>query len=134
MKRIFIYSSRSLFSQGIKNLLDAEPGLEIVGWETDPEKALRCIGEVKPDVVLLVTRSTSTRLWLDGQRFLRAGVKAKIVEVSLDDSNVCVYRGEQQTVTQVGDLVRIIEQSFTVSPGLLHETRPPEEMGEDGGQ
>lgn len=128
MKRIFIYSSRSLFGQGIKSLLDAEPKLDVVGWETELDEAIRHIQDSQPDVVLLLTQSSSDCNLSDGQRFLRAGIKAKIVELNLEDSNVCVYRGEQQTVKEVDELVRIIEQSLTLSPKLLDETEQSREQ------
>ncbi len=121
MKRIFIYSNRSLFGQGIKNLLDAEPKLDVVGWETELEEAVRCVQNLQPDVVLILTQCSSPHVLSDGQRFLRAGVETKIVELSLEDSNAYVYRSEQQPVHEVSELIRIIEQSLN-SPRLLNDT------------
>jgi DNA-binding NarL/FixJ family response regulator len=113
MKRVFIYSSRSLFSSGIKNLLDAEPELAVVGWETEGDEAVSRIQEMKPDVILVVTKGSPDCPMSDGQRFLRTGVKAKIVELNLEDSNVCVYSGEQFTIQEVADLARAIKAPVT---------------------
>ncbi len=75
MKRIFICSPRSMFSQGLEKLLDEEPGIEVVGWESRPEEAIRCIKEVQPDVVLFVTSVQARPTGLDGQCLMREGIK-----------------------------------------------------------
>lgn len=116
MKRVFIYSSRSLFSQGIKNLLDGEPELDVIGWETDYEEAISRVQTLHPDAILIVTKGASTCLQPEGQRFLQVGGKARIVELSLEDSRMQVYSGEQLTITEVKDLVRVIEDPIPLSP------------------
>lgn len=110
MARVFICSSRSLFSEGVKALLDAEPELEVVGWEVDIEVAIHQILDLQPDAVLLITNSSLSQPMNSGQQFLRAGVTAKIVELDLDDSSVCIYQGAQQPIKATGDLVHAIER------------------------
>jgi len=51
--RVFVLSGPSLFGNGIEGLLCEEPGLEIVGRETDPGQAVRPIRESHPDVIIL---------------------------------------------------------------------------------
>jgi len=123
-KTIFICSNRSLFSEGIKTLLDEQPDLVVTGWECDPDRALRRIREIQPDVVLLVN-SGNKRSCIDGKGLLQAGVKAVIVELNLNDSRVVVYRGELQTVEGVGDLVRVVE-------GFLKCSQEPAPGGGEG--
>lgn len=113
MSRVFIYSTRSLFSQGIKTLLDAEPELDVIGWETDAEEAAGRIEQMKPDAILVITRDSSSGLSSDEQLFLRAGGKVKIIELNVENSNVRVYCGEQLTITEVGELVNAIEEPVT---------------------
>ena len=110
MKRVFIYSNRTLFSSGIKNLLDAEPELAVIGWETDQEKAVERIQEMQPDAILVVTDQRLVRLSPAGRTtFLEEiGGKGKIVELSLEDGNAYVYSGEEFRIEEVGDLVRRI--------------------------
>ncbi|MBZ0310300.1 MAG: hypothetical protein K8I82_29840 [Anaerolineae bacterium] len=108
MKRVFIYSDGSLFSSGIKNLLDAQAELRVIGWETDLEAAIRQIQETHPDAILVITKGSSDCFMSEGQCFLRAGGKAKIVELNLENSNVCIYSGEQLTIKEIGDLVKVI--------------------------
>ncbi len=117
MKRVFIYSSRSLFSQGIKSLLDGQTQLDVVGWETDPDEAIRQIQAVQPDTILIVTRGASTCLLPEAQRLLSAGGRTLIVEVSLEDNRVCLFYGEQFTILGVGDLVKAIVEPFSTCEG-----------------
>jgi len=42
MKHVFVLSSHPLFGQGVESLLRQEKGLEIVGRETDVDKAIEC--------------------------------------------------------------------------------------------
>lgn len=108
MKRVFIFSGRTLFSSGIKNLLDAEPELTVIGWETELEEAVKQIQNMQPDSILIITKCLSDCFMADGQHLMKAARKAKIVELNLENNNVCVYSGEQFTIKEVGDLVRVI--------------------------
>ncbi len=116
LKRVFICSRRSLFSSGIKHLLDAEPELEVVGWEADVEEASKGIQAMEPDAILIVAEGSSECLMSQRQCFLRAEGKTRIIEMSLQDRKVYVYTAEQLTIKEVGDLVRVIEGPVTVVP------------------
>ena len=116
MKRIFIYSARSLFSQGIKTLLDAQPELEVIGWETTLEEASQRVQQLQPDAILLVKKGSLSPGLSEGEHLLRASGRATIVELNLEDNNVCVYSGEQLAIHEIGDLVRVIEGSAGVVP------------------
>ncbi len=128
MTRVFIFSNHSLFSQGIKTLLDAEASMEVVGWETDPVKAVACIQIMQPDAILVISKGRSNCLTPDGRLFLRAGGKAKIIELQLDDNNVSVYCGEQVVIQEVSDLIRMIEDPFTAFPEPLLRMAPDEDL------
>jgi DNA-binding NarL/FixJ family response regulator len=112
MERVFIFSNRSLFTQGVDSLLEREPGLEVVGWETDPDEAIRRIRKVQPDVVILASEDATLWPSADAIRLLREGLgtKIKIIGLNLQDNTLCIYHGEQREVKEVGDLVRAIEQ------------------------
>ncbi|QPC80943.1 hypothetical protein G4Y79_14640 [Phototrophicus methaneseepsis] len=109
MKRVLIYSTRSLFSSGIKTLLDAEPELTVIAWETDAEEVIKRIHEMQPDVILVMVKGPSDAIMSDEQRFVRAGGKTKVIELNLEDSNVCIYSSEQIAIKEIQDLVRVIQ-------------------------
>lgn len=118
MQYVFICSSRSLFGQGVEHWLGGEPGLTIVGRESDPALALARIQALKPDVVLLVTGGPAQPAPCNGQQLLHAGVTAKIIELDLQDSSVCVYRGQRQAVQAADDLLRVIRRALPDAAAL----------------
>jgi len=50
---IVISDDHALFREGLRKLLEAEPGMRVVGEAVDGEETLRIVGEVKPHVLLL---------------------------------------------------------------------------------
>ena len=77
MKRIFMLSSHPLFSQGVESLLRRETGLEIVGRETDVDKAMERIKELRPNVVILDGGDPACDFTPAVMRILREGVGTK---------------------------------------------------------
>jgi len=51
--RILIADDHGVLRAGLRALLDAEPGLQVVGEAVDGEEALRLAKDMRPDVVLL---------------------------------------------------------------------------------
>jgi len=51
--RILLADDHTLFRQGVKNLLNTEPDLEIVGEVSNGGEAMEKAAEVRPDVVLM---------------------------------------------------------------------------------
>jgi DNA-binding NarL/FixJ family response regulator len=111
MKRVFILSSHPLFGRGVESLLCRETGLEIVGWETDVDNAIRRIRELQPDVVILDNADPACDPTPAVMRILREGVGTKVIGLNLQDNTMCIYRGEQRVVKEVTDLVEAIEPS-----------------------
>jgi len=111
MRRVFILSNRSLFTQGVDSLLEREPDLEVVGWETDPDKAIRCIQKIQPDVVILTGEDATQRPSANAVRLFREGLvtKIKIIGLNLQDNTICIYHGEQRVVKEMQDLLKAIE-------------------------
>ena len=109
MKRVFMLSSHSLFGQGVESLLCQEAGLEIVGRETDADKAIGRIKELRPDVVIVDSGDPTCDPAPVVMRILREG-GIKIIGLDLQDNTLCIYRGEQRVVKCIEDLVEAIEQ------------------------
>jgi len=109
MKRVFIVSSYPLFSQGVESLLRRQTGLDIVGRETDVDKAVERIRELRPDVVILDSADPAGDPTPVVTRILREGLATKAIGLSLQDNTMCIYRGEQRIARGIEDLVEAIE-------------------------
>ena len=107
--RVFVLSGPSLFGNGIEGLLCEEPGLEIVGRETDPRQAVGRIKETHPDVIILTDGEAATVLDAELLRLVREGFHIRIVEIHLQTNTLCIYCGEQQSIREVGDLAHTIQ-------------------------
>jgi len=94
-----------MFDESIEAILSQEPGLEIVGRETDPRQAVKRIRETHPDVIILTDGEAATGLDAELLGLVRAGFHMRIVEVHLATNSMCIYCGEQQPIREVGDLV-----------------------------
>ena len=120
--RAFILSGPSLFENDIEALLGEEPGLELVGGETDLGQAVERIRDCHPDVVVLTDGEGGRGL--DGEllRLVRECLPIRMVEVHLGTNTVCIYCGEQQSIREVGDLVRTVQN---ICDGLSREVEVP---------
>ena len=50
---IVISDDHALFREGLRKLLEAEPGMRIVGEATDGEETVKVVGQLKPNILLL---------------------------------------------------------------------------------
>lgn len=108
-KRVFILSRHSLFSQGIETLLSQDPGLEIVGQDTDIDAAAEFLETCHPDVMVLDCDDPEPDLSPAVLCVLRKRLGIRVIGLSLQDNKLYVYRGEQKQVRQVEDLLTEIE-------------------------
>ena len=94
-----------MFSQGVESLLRQEPGVDIVGRETDVDKAIERIEELQPDVVIVDRADPAGGSMLVALRILREGVRSKVIGLNLQDKTIGIHRGEQQRPEGVKVLV-----------------------------
>lgn len=111
MKRVFFLSSQSLFGQGLESLLRREEGVDIVGREADIDLAIERIKALRPDVVIVDCTDPSCGPTSAVARLLKEGMGTRVVGVNLGNNSLCIYHGEERLVTDVGDLVKAIENN-----------------------
>ena len=51
--RILLVEDQTLMRQGLKTILDLEPGLHVVGEASDGEAGVQAALELRPDVILM---------------------------------------------------------------------------------
>ncbi len=109
MKRVLILSSHPLFSQGVASLLGQEAGIELLGQESDVDRALEQIRTLHPDVIIVDVGNTHCDESPVVLRILRENYTAKVIGLNLNDNTICVYHEEQRPVRGVEDLMHAIE-------------------------
>lgn len=109
-KRIFMLSSQPLFSQGVASLLHAREGLEIVGQEADPIKAIAWIRSLKPDVVVIDSKDLASAPFSIVACLLKEDEGIRIIALNLENQTIRVYQGEQRHASNVDDLIAAIEE------------------------
>jgi DNA-binding NarL/FixJ family response regulator len=82
MIRVVIVDDQALVRAGLRALLDAEDGVEVVGEAGDGAEAVRIAGELKPDVMLMDVRMPG----VDGL----AATKAITSNPALDDVRIVI--------------------------------------------
>ena len=115
MKRIFILSGHPLFCQGIEMLLRQEDGLEIVGRETDADRAIERVKELHPDIVIVDNDSLKQAPSPVMMQIWEQQFGTKIIGLSLLSNTICIYREEQRVARGVEDLIKAIEDGLVTS-------------------
>jgi DNA-binding NarL/FixJ family response regulator len=108
MKRVFIISSHPLFGRGIESLLCQETGVEILGWETDPDVAVERIKELWPDVVIVDCDDPGSSLTPGVICVLKERLGLRVIGLSLKENRISIYYGEQRIVREVKDLIEAL--------------------------
>lgn len=110
MKRIFIISGYAMFGRGLESLLKQEDSeLEIVGQESDVERAIEQIKELKPDTVILDSDDPPyDSMPAVLRRILKDNLGIRIIGLSLQNNRLYVYVATQWVVNSVGDLLNAI--------------------------
>ncbi|MFD7325909.1 response regulator [Streptomyces sp. NPDC059875] len=90
--RVLIVDDQMMVRQGFTVLLDAEPGIEVVGQAVDGEDAVAKVAELAPDVVLMDIRMPGTG-GIEATRLITAPADAtvKVLVLTTFDLDEYVY-------------------------------------------
>ncbi len=107
-RRILVLYSKSLFAQGVENLLKRNEGLEVIGVDMLQKGTARRINTLQPEVVILDGDDhpeAGASLIL---QVLRENPSIRVLCISLNGTNVDIFRKSQICVTQADELVAAI--------------------------
>jgi DNA-binding NarL/FixJ family response regulator len=125
--RIFIISDSLTFSNGLKGLLLSEPEMEIITQETDVNRAIDQIEELKPDVIIWANTGIKRDAAGEEMHLLQATPDIRTVSLNLQNNDITVHQATQKTIRvaqDVQDLITAIKDSLFPNPSSLVEVLP----------
>jgi DNA-binding NarL/FixJ family response regulator len=91
--RVLLVDDQALFREGLRTLLTAQPGVEVVGEAANGEEALRLAARLRPDVVLMDLRMPV----LDGvaatRRLHETSPACRVIALTTFDDDEYVFEG-----------------------------------------
>jgi DNA-binding NarL/FixJ family response regulator len=102
--RTYIVYHHALFAQGVRSVLEAQDGVQIVGMEKNIGKALKAVRSLRPEVVLFEEPSASKAQW----PFLQLATNGRVVTLSLDHAFATVYDQCRIPASDPADLAKAI--------------------------
>jgi DNA-binding NarL/FixJ family response regulator len=126
--RTYIVYEHALFAQGVRSVLEAQDGVQIVGMEKDIGKALKAVRSLQPDVVLLEEPSLKKTHW----PFLQLATTGRVVTLSLDNAFATVYDQRRFVASDAAELAKAIRGNGNRKPQQVLATREREGKAKKG--
>lgn len=105
--RVFVISDHLMFAHGLESLVNRDLQLKLVGQEKNIDQAIPLVKALQPDVVILDSSGWGqNEAYLN--RLLQARPSLKVIDLSLDDNNLHIYRSTQKMVESLEDLKNAI--------------------------
>ena len=122
--RIFVADDHAVFRQGLRALLDSEPGLELAGEAATGRDAVERVADTRPDVVLMDIQMPGINGIEATRRILETNPGVGIVVLTMfedDDSVFAAMRaGARGYVLKGADPAEILKVVRSVAAGEAH--------------
>lgn len=114
MIQVFIISQYPLFGQGLRSILHEEREIDIIGQESDVDRAITRVADLQPDVIILDSDdSTDVTNAVLLQRLLQENPTVRVVGMSLKHDQLRTYTTEHRVIKSVSNLLdAIIRDGF----------------------
>lgn len=89
--KVLLSGRPKLLSEVIRNMIEQQPDMEIVGEVVDPIELLRAAGETLVDVVIVTSLESKEELRICGH-LLAEHPRLKIVTLSAKGETACLYQ------------------------------------------
>ena len=127
--QILILSNQPLFAQAVRNLVEANGGLKVLGIEAHDDKIMDRVKELCPDIIILGDEKDLPSTVLP--TLLNALPGVRIIRLTLDGNVIRVYDCHQMVAHCAKDLVdafdALLDQS--VSPTVAPPSAPDAPAG-----
>lgn len=107
-RRILVLYSKSLLAQGVANLLKRDEGLEVIGIDLEKNGSMSNINELRPEAVIIDGDDIPAGSGALILQVLRGNPSVKVLCISVNGSNVDIYRKSQVCITRADELVAAI--------------------------
>ncbi|TDS17188.1 response regulator transcription factor [Sphingobacterium paludis] len=84
--KVFLVDDHEIFRNGLKQLINSEDDMEVIGEAGDGESALQDLATIVPDVIIMDIRMSGINGLEAGQAILKMRHESKIIFFSLYDS------------------------------------------------
>src|SRR5215210_3092446 len=91
--RILLVEDQTLMRQGLKTILDLEPGLKVVGEAGDAEMGIRLALELRPDIILMDVQLPGASGVEATAAMCVARPQAKVIILTTFDRDDYVFQG-----------------------------------------
>lgn len=106
--RTYIVYENGLFAQGVRNVLEEQCGVKVVGMESDMAKALKAVRSLQPEVIV-VEECTGAHQRMRLGALLHSATAGRVVTLSLDHAFATVYQRNRIPATDLSELVGAIK-------------------------
>ena len=127
--RVLVADDHALVREGIRHVLDAEPGIEVVAEAGNGDEAVALANECAPDVVLLDVRMPGIGGIEAARRLALEVPSARVVMLTVSDTESDLYEAvkagavgyllKEASIEEVGDAVRAVANGQSlVTPSM----------------
>ncbi len=135
--KVAIVDDHFFFRQGIRDVLNSQPGIAVVGESSDGEEALQMIAAVRPDVVLMDVNLPTINGLQVTQQIKNDHPDVAIIILTAYDDEEQVYRAirigasayfaKDVAPAQLVKTVRLVAQGYTL---IANKCMTQEEVGQ----
>jgi DNA-binding NarL/FixJ family response regulator len=130
--RTYILYRHGLFAQGVRNVLEKQGGVQIVGMETNAAKALKAVRSLRPEVILVEESTRNDAQW----PFFQFVATGRVIALSLEHAYATVYEQHRIRASDPADLVKAIRRTRerkqqSAGPGPQHRKKTIEAQPEE---
>jgi DNA-binding NarL/FixJ family response regulator len=115
VKRFFVLSCNPIFNQGVQELLSHDAGMQMVGREALGDQALAHIQALGPDTVIVDAGDPTHNRTALVLRILEDVPGVQVVELSLQNNTINIFRKRQKVARCVDDLRKALEENDSES-------------------